>query len=113
MIDWYILDDNNNVVKAATYLEGAEWLERNRDRKRVAQDDVVIDGQTYWVSTVFLGIDHGYDNNSVPVVFETMVFAKDSGGNINYSELYMNRYSYYDDALAGHEYVVSNLESLI
>ena len=49
-----------------------EWC-REVDRvKRVAEDQ---EGP-YWVSTVFLGIDHGFSLNpaSPPILYETMVF---------------------------------------
>jgi hypothetical protein len=47
------------------------------------------------ISTVFLGIDHGYESK-VPIVFETMVF----GGK---HDEYQRRYSTYDEALDGHK----------
>lgn len=54
--------------------------------------------QTYirdvFVSTVFLGIDHGYRNYE-PVLFETMVFGGENDGH-------QERYKTYDQALKGH-----------
>jgi len=52
------------------------------------------------VSTVFLGLDHGYPPNpKCPVLFETVVF----GGNLDGS---MSRYRTYDLALKGHSELV-------
>lgn len=59
----------------------------------------------YWVSTVFLGLDRGWDGP--PVVFETMVFtpskSKDKWDN------YQERYRTYDAALIGHERIVMEI----
>ncbi len=56
------------------------------------------------VSTVFLGLDHQYGDGP-PLLFETMVFPKDS-----YSDLYCERYSTYDEAEAGHAKAVQGLK---
>lgn len=52
-----------------------------------------------WVSTVFLGIDHSLFGGP-PLIFETMVFESESMGRI---EMYADRYSTREQALAGHE----------
>lgn len=46
------------------------------------------------VSTVFLGIDHGFDED-VPILFETMIFG---GEHDDYTE----RYTTWEDAEVGH-----------
>ena len=46
------------------------------------------------VSTVFLGLDHGYES-SVPMLFETMIFGGEHDG-------YQERYTSWDAAVAGH-----------
>ena len=33
----------------------------------------------YWISTVFLGVDHGFGLTDKPVLFETMLFDKEGG----------------------------------
>ena len=54
------------------------------------------------VSTVFLGLDHGFsfsamdDEDYKPVVFETMIFGGDH-------DQYQERYTSYDEAIAGHQ----------
>ncbi len=72
--------------------EWANWW--TPERKRVATD-FLRNGR--WVSTVFLGID----SNDPPLLFETAVFGK--GGNA----LEMQRYSTWDEAMAGHLDAVS------
>lgn len=72
--------------------------------KRVAETTV---GKFLWVSTVWLGIDHGYrlsadEDNYRPLIFETMIFAK-----WDYSELGVWRYSTEAQALAGHDQAVA------
>ena len=53
-----------------TLAQAAPLLEDN-DYKRVASD-VLPDGR--WISTVWLGLDHGYRSDEPPMIFETMVF---------------------------------------
>lgn len=52
-----------------------------------------------WVSTVWLGLDHGYDGNKL--IFETLVFNPDSMVEID-----GNRYPTEADALKGHARLV-------
>ena len=70
----------------------------------VAQDDVLTgDGRTMWVSTVWLGLDHGYGRSEQPIIYETMVFVR------GMSDEYCQRYTTAELALAGHQLVVSQL----
>jgi hypothetical protein len=57
------------------------------------------------VSTVFLGIDHGYSfiEGSEPVLFETMVFV---GGR----DIQMRRYCTWDEAEVGHKEIVATIK---
>ena len=48
------------------------------------------------VSTVWLGIDHGYDGGD-PIIFETMIFPEGEWG-----EEYCERYTTEGDAALGH-----------
>jgi hypothetical protein len=83
-----------------------EWYEHAWEpgprSKRVAQNDV--DG--YWVSTVFLLVDHQYGDGP-PVLWETMVFSENSSG----SDLYCERYTSREAAEQGHARVVAELLS--
>lgn len=72
---WYILDENNKAI-TTTLLKWGEFMET--EKKIVKQEDV---GQ-FWVSTVFLGLDHGAiwhrdKNDYQPLLFETMVVYPD------------------------------------
>ena len=48
------------------------------------------------ISTVFLAINHGFSSDSVPLVFETMIFGGKFSG-------YCERYSTWQDAEEGHK----------
>ena len=50
------------------------------------------------VSTVFLPFDHSFDDDSEPILFETMVFEGPHDG-------YIQRYHTYDEAVEGHKEV--------
>lgn len=52
------------------------------------------------VSTIFLGLDHGFPCIGEPILWETMIFGDDE------FEGYQERYSSYDDAMKGHELAV-------
>jgi len=54
------------------------------------------------VSTVFLCLDHSFDVEGPPILFETLVF----GGELADD---MARYSTWDDAVAGHEKMVKRV----
>lgn len=77
------------------------WGEAFEDMeaKRVALD-VLPNG--YTVSTVWTGIDLGLGTVWPPLIFETMVFAKDQSGDVD-----MERYSTEAAALAGHTAMVA------
>jgi hypothetical protein len=80
-----------------------DWGEMFQDTesRRVGQREYI---GVYEVSTVFLGIDHGFSGGA-PLLFETMVF----GDGPRDGEQY--RYATWDEAEAGHKRVVAELES--
>jgi len=82
--------------------EWAEWFE-NADR-HVAE--TIVRGIR--VSTVFLGIDHAFLDNGLPILFETMTFNKT--GDILRIQY---RYATWDEAKAGHDLVVAQLNSAL
>lgn len=69
--------------------------------RRVAVD--VIEG--YRISTVFLGIDHGFGVSKRPLLFETMVFGAD--------EEWMDRASTWEEAERQHRDGVAWVRRLI
>ena len=60
------------------------------------------------VSTVFLGIDHGFcfmkeDSEDAPIVYETMVFSR---GDYEEMNEYTRRYATREAAMHGHEQIL-------
>ena len=90
----FILDGHE--VKECDLMTWAEWYE-TADRK-VARETI---GDSD-ISTVFLGIDHSFGEGP-PLLFETMVFNGKLDGEIN-------RYSTWDDAVAGHNAMVKKVK---
>ena len=96
--------------KPITLLEWAE-LGDDTDYKRIASTMVA---ERYWVSTIWLGVDHNFGLWAPPLLFETCVF--DNGAPIEVLEghetvesLVIDRYTTEEQAKAGHEGVVNYL----
>ena len=87
----YILKPDHTVEPCDDMLEWARSM--NLTNRRVAATDV---GE-YWISTVFLGIDHNYTPDGPPLLFETMV--KKNGNFLDYRV----RYVTWDEAVEGHK----------
>lgn len=95
---WYVLSRRGVPQPVHDLLRWAQWFEHAE--RRVARDEV---GSAV-VSTVFLGLDHGW-RGGLPILFETMVFADgDRGGDCW-------RYATRSQALAGHARVVAQLRA--
>lgn len=90
MSKFFILDDAGKVQAVPDCLTWARWFETAK--RHVALDD--LPGGVR-VSTVFLGLDHGFGLTAQPLLFETMIFG---GAHDEYQERYATR----DEALAGH-----------
>lgn len=121
--DHCILDDNHNLVYV-DLLTWAMWLEHAGDKRIVGRD--VLD--RYYVSTVFLGLDHDYLGKKLiaeyggapegfyePLVFETMVFENaeteiefptGKKRKIHKDISYQKRYRRWDEAVDGHNHTV-------
>lgn len=98
MLSYY--DHDGNI----TSQEHWEMLMEDRLGRRVAADTV----GDYWVSTVWLGIDHGFGDGP-PVLWETMIFAKGQGDPLNL-DCWEQRYTSRKDAVEGHAKVVQQLK---
>ena len=61
-----------------------------------------------WISTTWLGLDHQFGNGP-PLIFETMVFPAENGKVTDWGEVFCDRYSTREQALAGHQRVVEAL----
>jgi hypothetical protein len=63
------------------------------------------EGEIVWVSTVKLGVDHGF--GGTPKWYETMVFKCHPDGRVeSWSELDCERYETAEEAVAGHAAMV-------
>lgn len=111
----YILDGHKPVIEKDLLTWGRWFEEANRI--------VALDYLTpkLRVSTVFLGIDHSWmEDSSNPVLFETMIFRKLSkpiefGGIVLYNDSlpYQDRYCTWQEALEGHEKAVQYASNVI
>lgn len=95
---WYKLE-GKIAVQCDSLLEWADWLE-TADR-RVAETQI----GDIWVSTVFLGMDHGFFSDD-PLLFETLVFPTEEFGT-------MVRYFTWEEAEEGHRKVVQAIQAMI
>jgi hypothetical protein len=97
-MNWYKINEDKSVemIPDGNFPTQGEFETIHR---RVGDDK--IDGQR--VSTVFLSLDHNWSGGE-PLLFETMIF------NGPY-DTYMERYSTYDQAKAGHERIVNCLKN--
>jgi hypothetical protein len=75
-----------------------EWgnLRSDEEYSRIGS---TVEGD-YWVSTVWLGIDHSFLGGP-PIIFETMVF-KGNADSFDPTDRYMERYSTLHEAQSGH-----------
>lgn len=73
-----------------------EWGEFMGSGNRIVAKDQIGGVR---VSTVFLGLDHSFGGHS-PLLFETMIFGGAHDG-------YQERYTFWDDAEAGHAKAVA------
>lgn len=91
-----------------------DWAERIEDfeYKRVRQDDLILrNGRTVFVSTVWLGLDHGFGMGGPPLIFETMVFDRDEDGRLG-EVLTQERYSDEATAAEAHRMLVARLRGV-
>jgi hypothetical protein len=101
MMGKYILVDRE-VVPAPDHETWGKWFEDHSNR-RVAEDQI---GEAR-VSTVFLGLDHGFEpvnHCNPPIVFETMIFG---GKHSDYCE----RCCTWDEAVKMHKAAVELVKS--
>src|SRR5438128_961526 len=94
----YILDGSHRPVPCDDLKTWGRWLQTANDDRIVARTTV---REGIDVSTVFLGLDQSFGNGP-PLLFETMVFRSGNGDD-------MERYSTWDEALAGHQRMVQRV----
>lgn len=93
----YVLDGKTPVPEPDLDKWGNWYQTANR---HVQKDDL----GSVWVSTVFLGLDHGW-HDGPPVLFETMIF----GGERDQET---HRYCTWDEAEAGHKQILEELKGI-
>lgn len=91
---YYILDKSHEVVGCDDIDVWGSFM-KDIDSRTVG----LVTINDVRISTVFLGIDHSFDGGR-PVLFETMIFGGDN-------DQYQERYSFWDDALKGHERAIN------
>jgi hypothetical protein len=102
----YILDENGEPRPEPDTLKWGQWMEA--DKRRVLQQDHI---GGYFVSTIFLGLDHNFLGSGPPVLWETMIFAETEAKlDAPYND-FQKRYTSQEDALAGHGKIVQMLTS--
>lgn len=103
---YYCLIDGK-IVETTDLIQWGKWLDGafKLGLNRIAFDAVTDD---LYVSTVFLGLDRGFDGP--PVLFETMVFARSSEGEC--IDEIIQRYCTLEEARIGHEKIVAKLRKL-
>jgi hypothetical protein len=92
---YYILM-NKKPVPVSDIVRWAQWFGTNSRHVK----DTTIEGVR--VSTVFLGIDHSFNNSRKPILFETMIFGGEHDG-------YQDRCSTWDEAVVNHEKAIEML----
>lgn len=78
VVDWYILN-GEYIYHENEMLVAAAWMEIYR-KKRILKRTYIGD---YWISTIFLSLNHSYSENSYPILFETMSFKNGDMSGIN------------------------------
>lgn len=94
--------DGETPVPCHDLAEWGEWM-ATADRV-IRRSEIHTPGtaEPVVVSTVFLGMDHGFGRQDRPVLWESMVF----GGRLNERQ---ERYTSHADAVAGHEALLAEL----
>lgn len=80
-----------------------QWGRDLEDFNKKVVKQETING--YWISTVWLGMDHSFLPDEKILIFETMVFDRRDNKK-SFDELDMDRYSTEEEALKGHKRIV-------
>lgn len=96
--DRYILVDGKPVQEPDLY-KWASWIGNSKDR--FIKSTIIGDTK---ISTVFLGLDHRYIGEGMPILFESMCF----GGELDQE---MERYTSLEDAKRGHSLMCQKVRS--
>lgn len=102
MSDKYILV-GTEVFRCASPMMWARWF---HDADRRVKWTAIPGGAS--VSTVFLGINHNFDETGPPLLFETMVFHRCRDGRV-LGDDEQERCSTWDEAIDQHDAMVAKL----
>lgn len=91
---------NKKVVATDDLSVWAEFYEN--DKNRVVTQTTT---EHFFVSTVFLGLDHNFSGGA-PITFETMIF-KSNDSEIDFHDEYQERYATWEEAEAGHSVAIN------
>jgi hypothetical protein len=98
MSNLYFLNDDHTYRPCTI----REWSNQYFNHKNVSKKTLACDHiSDKRISTVWLGVDHNVFtniNNTAPILFETMIFTGDEN-----LEIYLDRYSTWDEAMSGHK----------
>ncbi len=97
---YYILDDDGKPRPIDDRAQWSKWF-GNIENRRVAFTEL----KQYWISTVFLGLNHAFDGGA-PILWETCVFKKKTKGAKYDETVEMKRYTSKNLALSNHERMV-------
>lgn len=97
---YYLLDQDRSPVP--TDVDTWTRMFKDAESRRVASTEL---GEAT-ISTVFLGMDHGWDQDGPPILFETLVIGGPCDGD-------MWRYATWAEAEAGHAAAVEAVRSAL
>ena len=93
----YMLDEERNPLPVDGLIAWAKWFEEaDRIVNRTSIGPVNV-------STVFLGMDHGFAGGERPILFETMLFFEEDGLERSFSDGDMERTCTWIEAEQAHE----------
>lgn len=100
MITHYTLN-GHEPVPCPDVLTWARWFEHAIEERIVRQDG--DEGSGWWISTVFLGLDHNWRDSGPPLLFETCIFAPPGApAALREFDGQQWRYSTWEEAERGH-----------
>lgn len=105
----YILDEKHSLVECPDLIEWAQWMETG---DRIVGKEVIRLGQKgiVQVSTVFLGMDHGFVPFSrVPLLFETAIFGGRDICHLKFLEVF-HRQTTWQEAEDDHKWLVKKIQ---
>jgi hypothetical protein len=77
-----------------------QWVASFGHDRHIGASVVRVRGQWFTVSTVWLGMDHGWGRTKRPIIYETMIFPWREGAGVE--DLLMWRYCTAREAMRGH-----------